>query len=57
VTKPFIGMYIGGEYRPAQSGRTFAVRNPKDGSLVCEVAEGDAADVDTAVSTAERALP
>ena len=57
MTKPFIGMYIGGEYRPAQSGRTFAVRNPKDGSLVCEVAEGDAEDVDTAVSTAERALP
>jgi acyl-CoA reductase-like NAD-dependent aldehyde dehydrogenase len=57
VTKPFIGMYVGGEYRPAQSGRTFAVRNPKDGSLVADVAEGDAGDIDAAVTVAERALP
>ena len=53
----FFGMLIGGERRPAQSGRVFAVRDPHDGTLVAEVAEGDAVDVDEAVAAAEHAAP
>lgn len=52
----FFGTFIAGEYRPAHSGRLFAVENPKNGSLVGEVAEGDALDVDAAVAAADRAL-
>jgi acyl-CoA reductase-like NAD-dependent aldehyde dehydrogenase len=56
MTKPPIfGMFVAGDHRPARSGRVFAVRNPKDGSLVGEVAEGEAVDVDAAVDAAEAA--
>lgn len=50
------GMFIGGDYRPSRSGKTFEVRNPKNGSLVAEVAEGAHADVDLAVGAAQRAF-
>jgi acyl-CoA reductase-like NAD-dependent aldehyde dehydrogenase len=48
-------MFVGGEYRPSLSGRTFVVHNPKDQSLVGEVAEGDKADIDLAVEVAWQA--
>ena len=51
------GLFIDGGYRPAVSGRSFTVENPKDGSIVAEVAEGDAADIEAAVAAAERAFP
>ena len=51
------GLFINGSYRPASSGRTFAVENPNDGSIVAEVAEGDAADIEQAIVVAERAFP
>ena len=50
-------MFIAGGYRESRSGRVFAVENPRDGGLVAEVAEGDAADIDDAVAAAEHALP
>ncbi|MEO7009793.1 MAG: aldehyde dehydrogenase [Caldimonas sp.] len=50
------GMFVAGDYRPALSGKTFEVRNPKNGGLVAEVAEGDRADVDGAVGAAQRAF-
>jgi acyl-CoA reductase-like NAD-dependent aldehyde dehydrogenase len=53
----FFGMYVDGDYRPAQSGNVFAVENPKDRSVVGEVAEGAAIDVDAAVAAARSALP
>jgi len=53
----FFGMYVDGGYRPAQSGNAFAVENPKDCSVVAEVAEGGAADIDAAVAAARNALP
>ena len=46
------GMFVGGAYRPSLSGRTFTVQNPKDQSLVGEVAEGEKADIDLAVDVA-----
>ena len=42
----FYGLYVDGDYRPAHSGNVFAVENPRDRSLVGEVAEGDAADIE-----------
>ncbi|MEO8836363.1 MAG: aldehyde dehydrogenase family protein, partial [Caldimonas sp.] len=50
------GMFVDGKYQPSQSGKTFPVFNPKNGSLVAEVAEGDRVDVDAAVGVAQRAF-
>jgi acyl-CoA reductase-like NAD-dependent aldehyde dehydrogenase len=52
--RPF-GLYIDGRFQPSSTGRTIRVENPKDRSLVAEVAEGDAADIDAAIDAAERA--
>jgi acyl-CoA reductase-like NAD-dependent aldehyde dehydrogenase len=49
-------MYIGGGYRPAVSGKTFRVANPKNQAIVAEVAEGGQADIDAAVDAAQRAF-
>ena len=40
---------IDGQWRPAQSGATFASINPASNQLLAEVAACDAADVDAAV--------
>ncbi len=50
------GMFIDGGYRPSSSGRTFSIANPKNGDLLAEVAEGDGADVEAAVSAAQAAF-
>ena len=47
--------FIGGRFVAAQSGQSFAVVNPATGIEVARAAEGDAADVDTAVRDADRA--
>jgi aldehyde dehydrogenase (NAD+) len=55
---PAFGNFIGGEWRPAESGRTFESRNPADNrDLVGRFAQSDAADVAAAVRAAEDALP
>lgn len=46
---------IGGRLVPARSGRVFPVVNPATGESVAEAADGDAADVEAAVSDAARA--
>lgn len=46
---------IGGKLVPAGSGKTFAVVNPATGEEVARAAEGDAADVNTAVEVADAA--
>jgi acyl-CoA reductase-like NAD-dependent aldehyde dehydrogenase len=51
------GLFIDGHYRPSHSGKVLTVQNPKDRTIVGEVAEGDAADIDAAVAAAARALP
>lgn len=51
------GLYIGGEWRPAEGGRTFAVTNPADGSVVGHAADGGAADAQAAVDAAAAAFP
>ena len=50
------GILIGDDFRPAVSGRTFATVNPATESVICDVAEGDAADVDLAVRAARKAF-
>ena len=50
-------LFIDGRFVEARDGGTVEVRNPHDGSLLAEVAEARAADVDLAVEAAQRAFP
>jgi aldehyde dehydrogenase (NAD+) len=50
------GILIGDEFRKSVSGRTFPTVNPATEEVICEVAEGDAADVDLAVHAARAAF-
>jgi 4-(gamma-glutamylamino)butanal dehydrogenase len=45
---------IDGRAQPAQDGRTFDDISPIDGSLICQVSRGGAADVNRAVAAARR---
>lgn len=49
-------MLIGGQWVPAQSGRTFETINPATGEAITSVALGDAGDVDRAVRAARQAF-
>ena len=48
--------FIGGQWVPAASGKTFETINPATEEVIAEVAEGDAADVDLAVKAAREAF-
>jgi aldehyde dehydrogenase (NAD+) len=50
-------LFIDGELVDALDGRTLAVFNPHDGSLLAEVAEAGTGDVDRAVTAARSAFP
>src|SRR5262245_47755127 len=56
---PFIrkryDLFINGEFVPPAAGRYRSIVNPANEEPLCEVAEGDAADVDRAVKAARRA--
>ena len=45
-------LFIGGEWRPAASGKTFAVEDPATGASLCDVADGDATDAIAALDAA-----
>ncbi len=47
---------IGGTWLPAEAGETLPLENPSDGSTICEIARGKAADIDKAVAAAQQAL-
>jgi len=49
-------LFIDGKFIEAQSGKTFQVFNPATGEVLANVAEGDSADIDLAVSAARRAF-
>ncbi len=49
-------LFIGGKWRDSVSGKTFATINPATGETICQVAEGDKADVDLAVAAARKAF-
>src|SRR5687767_11536652 len=48
--------FIGGKWIPAASGKTFETIHPATEEVICEVAEGDAEDVDAAVDAAREAF-
>ncbi len=48
--------FIGGQWIPAASGKTFDTIHPATEEVIAQVAEGDAADVDLAVKAARKAL-
>src|SRR4051812_23882800 len=49
-------MLIDGQWRDAQSGRTFATYNPATEEEIAQVAEGDNADVELAARAARKAF-
>jgi succinate-semialdehyde dehydrogenase / glutarate-semialdehyde dehydrogenase len=49
------GLLIGGRFRAAAGGRTFAVENPATGTPLCEVADGSAEDALDALDAASAA--
>ena len=53
----YLPLDIGGRKVDALSGKTFTVINPATGVALCEVAEGDALDIEAAVAAAEKAAP
>ncbi len=48
--------YIGGAWKTAKGGKTFAVRNPADGSVIAQVADCGAAEARDAVRAALKAF-
>src|SRR5438477_230660 len=49
-------LFIGGKWQDSVSGKTFPTTNPATGEVICQVAEGDKADVDLAVKAARKAF-
>jgi aldehyde dehydrogenase (NAD+) len=49
-------LLIGGKWLDSVSGKTFPTLNPATGEVICQVAEGDKADVDLAVKAARKAF-
>jgi aldehyde dehydrogenase (NAD+) len=49
-------LFIGGRWQDSASGKTFPTINPATGETICQVAEGDKADIDLAVQAARRAF-
>jgi 4-(gamma-glutamylamino)butanal dehydrogenase len=54
--KPEGRAFIGGKFVAAASGETFARISPLDGRAFADIASGDAADIDRAVSAARKAF-
>ncbi|CAH3020580.1 unnamed protein product, partial [Porites evermanni] len=52
----FLQLFINNEYVDSVSGKTFATINPVTEEKICDVAEGDKADVDKAVQAAASAF-
>src|SRR5690606_12919883 len=52
-----VGNLVGGEWRPALSGATFATVSPSDGDELAQVAAGSADEVADAAAAAAAAFP
>jgi aldehyde dehydrogenase (NAD+) len=48
--------FIGGKWVPSASGKTFDTIHPATEEVICQVAEGDKADIDAAVDAAREAF-
>jgi phenylacetaldehyde dehydrogenase len=55
IARP-LQLLIGGAWVDAKSGQTFDVFDPSTGQPIAKAAEGDAADIDAAVTAARRAF-
>ncbi|MFN4159356.1 MAG: aldehyde dehydrogenase [Gemmobacter sp.] len=51
------GNFIGGQFVPAKSGRTFDNTSPVTGEVLCTIARSDAADIEAALDAAHAAAP
>eukprot|EP01006_Ploeotia_vitrea_P032418 TRINITY_DN64633_c0_g1_i1.p1 TRINITY_DN64633_c0_g1~~TRINITY_DN64633_c0_g1_i1.p1 ORF type:complete len:494 (-),score=76.47 TRINITY_DN64633_c0_g1_i1:412-1893(-) len=51
------GLFINGEFVESVSGKKFSTTNPATEAVICEVFEGDKADVDKAVEAGKKAFP
>jgi len=49
-------LFIGGKWQDSVSGKTFPTLNPATGEVICQIAEGDKADIDLAVKAARKAF-
>ena len=49
-------LFIGGKWLDSVSGKTFPTINPATGETICQIAEGDKADIDLAVKAARKAF-
>jgi len=54
--KPSYSLFIDGAFREAKSSRTFSTINPANEAHLAQIAEADAADVNSAVVAARKAL-
>ncbi|KAL8136912.1 hypothetical protein V2J09_002913 [Rumex salicifolius] len=52
----FTKLFINGEFVDSISGKTFETRDPRNGEVLAEVAEGDKEDIDLAVNAAREAF-
>lgn len=50
-------LFINGDFVDAEGGRTLDVLNPHDNSVIAQIAEGRAPDIDRAVAAAKAAFP
>ncbi|UKZ76230.1 hypothetical protein TrVFT333_003927 [Trichoderma virens FT-333] len=57
MAAPETRLFINGEFVPSISGKTFPVYNPTTEEKVADIFEGDAEDVNVAVTAAENAFP
>ncbi|WP_394358469.1 aldehyde dehydrogenase family protein [Halocynthiibacter halioticoli] len=48
--------FINGQWVKPSGGETLSLKNPSDGSELCQIARGNAADIDTAVDAAHAAF-
>jgi len=56
IELPPTQLWIGGEWRPASGGATYASRNPVDDSLIADICDAQPDDVDLAVAAARKAF-
>src|SRR5438045_2707633 len=56
-TVPEHGIYVGGEWRKAASGKTFEVRNPATGELLARCADAGRDETRQAIEAAHAAFP
>src|ERR1700752_2690879 len=49
-------LFLGGKWQDNYSGKTFETLNPATGDVICQVPEGDKADIDLAVKAARKAF-